>query len=225
MQLTTLAVPTARLVHLGLFPQRFFQNNESIEVLQALRLGGEDLTLLVRIRRRRGGPTEREVERQRRELEERYGLKHFELLSVDRPAREYTVLLRVSMTEGMGQMARRVGADLLPAQPCIITAETGRVSFYSTDAQLRRVRELLDLLGTPYTVERTRRASGPVGPLASLSERQRDLLILAHRLGYFESPAKTDLARIAGIAGISKAAVSKQMRAAQRKLVAGALGP
>src|SRR3972149_10412020 len=59
MQLTTLAVPTARLVHLGLFPQRFFRNNQSIEVLQALRLGGEDLTLLVRIRRRRGGPTGR----------------------------------------------------------------------------------------------------------------------------------------------------------------------
>jgi len=225
MKLTTLSVPTARLAELGMFPARFFRHNASLEVLQAFRLGGDDLTLLVRIHRKGRGPTEREVERQGAELRERYGLRHFELLSSDPQAREYTVLLRVSMTEGMGEMARRVGADLLPAQPCIITAETGRVSFYSTDAQLRRVRELLDLLGMPYTVERTRRASGPVGPLASLSERQRDLLILAHRLGYFESPAKTDLARIAGIAGISKAAVSKQMRAAQRKLVAGALGP
>src|SRR3972149_6384005 len=66
MQLTTLAVPTARLVHLGLFPQRFFRNNESIEVLQALRLGGEDLTLLVRIRRRRGGAAGREGRRRGR---------------------------------------------------------------------------------------------------------------------------------------------------------------
>src|SRR3989304_2774296 len=107
MKLTTLSVPTARLAELGMFPARFFRHNASLEVLQAFRLGGGDLTLLVRIQRKGRGPPEREVERQGAELRERYGLRHFELLSSDPQAREYTVLLRVSMTEGVGGMAHR----------------------------------------------------------------------------------------------------------------------
>jgi hypothetical protein len=222
MKNVTLTLPTDRLLALGLFPERFFRSNESLEVLQAFRLGGNDLTLLVRIRRRGRGPTEREVAAQGAALRKRYGLKHFELLSIDRESREYTVLLRVSMTEGMGEMARQLGADLLPAQPCVVREGECLVSFAATDAQVRRVRELLALLEIPFTVSRARRlVSG--GSLAGLTARQRDLLSLAHRLGYFESPARTDLARIASIAGVTKAAVSKHLRAAQRHVLASAL--
>src|SRR3990172_12379356 len=83
MKLTTLSVPTARLVELGMFPARFFRHNASLEVLQAFRLGGRDLPLLVRIQRKGRGPTEREVERQGAELRGRYGLRPFELLGSD----------------------------------------------------------------------------------------------------------------------------------------------
>src|SRR3989304_2205159 len=60
MKRVTLSVPTVRLMALGLFPPRFFRNNESLEVLQAFHLGGDDLTLLVRVRRRGRGPPEGE---------------------------------------------------------------------------------------------------------------------------------------------------------------------
>ena len=146
MKLVTLSLPTPRLLQLGLFPERFFENNASLELLQAFRLGGDDVTLLVRIQRKRRGPTEAEVARQGAELRERYSLKHFELVGIDRGAREYTVLLRVSMSEGMGEMARRLGADLLPAQPCKVEEDRSLVSFYATDTQLNRVRDLLSLL-------------------------------------------------------------------------------
>ena len=225
MKLTTLSVPTARLAELGMFPARFFRHNASLEVLQAFRLGGDDLTLLVRIQRKGRGPTEREVERQGAELRERYGLRHFELLSSDPQAREYTVLLRVSMTEGMGEMAHRLGADLLPAQPFVVREADTLISFYATDAQVARVRELLSLLGLEYRVVRARRVAKEVqGPLGALTERQRHLLQLAQRLGYFETPARTDLAHIAAIAGVSKAAVSKQLRSAERKILTSLIG-
>jgi len=224
MKLVTISLPTSRILELGLFPPRFFEHNASLEVLQAFHLGGEDLTLLVRIKRKGEGPTEAEIDEQGAELRERYGLKHFELLDIDAEAKEYTVLLRVSMTEGMGEMARRLGADLLPAQPSIISEDRARASFYATEPQIARVRDLLQILDVGYQVERAKRVSGTPGALGLLTARQRDLLQLAHRLGYFDSPARTDLSRLAGIAGVSKAAVSKQLRAAQNKIVSTALG-
>ena len=60
-------------------------------------------------------------------------------------------------------------------------------------------------------------------PLADLTARQRDLLQLAYRLGYFDTPAKVPLERIAGLVGISKAALSKHLRTAERKLLSEAL--
>src|SRR3990172_7318655 len=81
MKLTTLAVPTARLAELGMFPARFFRHHASLEVLQAFRLGGDALTLLVRIHRKGRGPTEREIERQGAELRGRHRLPPLALLN------------------------------------------------------------------------------------------------------------------------------------------------
>lgn len=216
----TISVPTGRLVDLGLVPGRFFVHNESLEVLQAFRLAGEDVTLLVRIRRKVPGPSGGVVDGRAAELRERYGLKHFELIGVDDEALEYTVLLRITMMDGLGELFGGLGADVLPARPFTVEEDVTLVSFYATDSQLRTVRDLLDGLNLPFEVERSRRVSGrEIGESRNLTERQRHLLQLAHRLGYFDSPAKTDLSRLAEIAGVSKTAVSKQLRSAVRKVL------
>lgn len=220
MRRIALSVPTASLVRLGLFPGRFFEHNESLEVTQAFRLAGEDVTLLARIIRKGRGPTMDEVRRREAELKERYGLRHFELLEVNEEATRYTALLRVSLTEGMGEVFGLLGSDLLPARPFAFREERTLVSFYATDSQLQTVRALMEGLGVEYEVERSRRVAGrDLRPLGSLTERQRHLLQLAHRLGYYRSPARTNLAHLAEIAGVSKAAVSKQLRAAERKML------
>lgn len=225
MRIVTLSLPTDRLTGLGLFPGRFFRHNETLEVLQAFRLAGTDITLLVRILRKGRGPSEAGVARQGGALKRRYGLEHFELLGVDDEQREYTVLLRVSMTEGMGEMLRVLGSDLLPTRPFIITEAETLVSFYATDAELAAVRELLSALGLAYEVARSHQVSErDLRPLGNLTERQMHLLRLAHHLGYYKVPARTKLAHLAEIAGVSKAAVSKQLRLAEGKVFSEVLG-
>ncbi|MDX1534841.1 MAG: helix-turn-helix domain-containing protein [Thermoplasmata archaeon] len=222
----TLSLPTAPLVKLGLFPGRFFEHNASLEVLQAFRLAREDITLLTRITRREAGPSTEEVGTRAAELREKYGLGHFELLEVSEGGTGYTALLRVSLTEGMGEVLGLLPSDILPARPFVIEAERTRVSFHATDAQVAGIRGILDGLGLAYAVERSRRVAGTdLQPLGDLTERQRHLLELAHELGYYKSPARTDLARIAEIAGVSKAAVSKQLRAAEGKVFDELFGP
>ncbi len=175
--------------------------------------------------RRGPGPTAGEVQSRGPELRERYGLKHFELLDVNDRATRYTALLRVSMTEGMGEIFRLLGSDILPTRPFRFLRESTLVSFYATESQLRKVRGLMSRLGVTYAVTRSRRVAGiDLQPLGNLTERQKHMLQLAHRLGYYGSPAGTKLAHLAEIAGVSKAAVSKQLRAAERKILDHLLG-
>jgi hypothetical protein len=226
MRRVTLSIPTATLTSMGLFPGRFFEHNESLDVIQAFRLAGEDLTLLAKIMRREPGPTTEEVRGRAAELREKYGLRHFELLEVTERGIGYTALLRVSLTEGLGEVFGLLGTDILPARPFTFRAERTVVSFHTTDAQLRNLRGLMDRLGIQYVVEKSRRVAGTdLQPLWNLTERQRHLLQLAHGLGYYKSPAQTDLARLAEIAGVSRAAVSKQLRAAEGKILDELLGP
>ncbi|MEE9592698.1 MAG: hypothetical protein V3W28_03855, partial [Thermoplasmata archaeon] len=90
MRRVTLSIPTATLTSMGLFPGRFFEHNESLDVIQAFRLAGEDLTLLAKIMRREPGPTTEEVRGRAAELREKYGLRHFELLEVTERGTGYT---------------------------------------------------------------------------------------------------------------------------------------
>jgi predicted DNA binding protein len=101
-----------------------------------------------------------------------------------------------------------------------------RAVLLASETALPRLREILDGLGATYRVQAVRSAPATTWqPLASLTARQKDLLGLAYRLGYYESPAKVSLDRIARLVGISKAGLSKHLRTAERKLLSEALGP
>src|SRR5881296_2766595 len=100
-----------------------------------------------------------------------------------------------------------------------------RVALLASEKVLPALSRLLDDVEAPYRVRAMKSASLEAWqPLASLTQRQRDLLELAYHLGYYASPAKASLRQIAGLVGITRAAVSKHLRAAERKIFAAALG-
>src|SRR3989304_5648842 len=92
-------------------------------------------------------------------------------------------------------------------------------------AALPKSRELLDRFGGRAWLRAVRSApAGTWQPLATLTHRQRELLTLAFRLGYYDTPARGSLSRLGDLVGISRAALSKHLRLAERKLLATALG-
>src|SRR2546427_244704 len=96
---------------------------------------------------------------------------------------------------------------------------------FSVRPQTNALSLFLDDVEAPYRVRAVKSASLEAWqPLASLTQRQRDLLELAYHLGYYATPAKASLRQIAGLVGITRAAVSKHLRAAERKVFAAALG-
>ncbi|HYS70857.1 MAG TPA: helix-turn-helix domain-containing protein [Thermoplasmata archaeon] len=219
MRKVTLRLPTKAAVDLGVVNPRFFRHNESLEVLQAF-AAGDAVTQVVRIRRKDRLPPNAEIERRRGELLGRYALRHFEILERDEARNEVTALLTWKIPKALAAIVDEFGADVVPTEPFVFGPDETAVSFYASDDRLPSVYALLDGLHLEYTVSAVHRSRGERGPLAGLSDRQRTLLELAYRLGYFETPAKTSLAHLAALSGVSRAAVSKTLRRAEARVLA-----
>lgn len=62
-------------------------------------------------------------------------------------------------------------------------------------------------------------ASGAVGRVVDLTDKQVDALRIAHRMGYFEVPRETTAADVADALGIGKTAFLERLHRGQRRLV------
>jgi len=222
MRKVTLRLPTKAATDLGVVNPRFFRNNESLEVLQAF-AAGDAVAQVVRIRRKDRLPPNAEIERRRGELLGRYALRHFEVIDRDEARQVVTALITWKMPKDLAALVREFGGDVVPTEPLVVGRDETVVSFYAAEDRLPAVYGLLGELRIRYRVSSVRRSQGNSGPLAGLTDRQRSLLELAHRLGYFETPARCSLDRLAGILGVSRAAVSKTLRRAEARVLSAAL--
>jgi len=223
MRKVTLRLPTKAATDLGLVNARFFEHNESLEMLHAFAAGGT-VTQVVRIRRKDELPPNEKIERRRGELLGRYALRHFEVLSRDEGRREVTALITWRIPKGLAAIVEEFGADLVPGEPFVVGPQESVVTFYAAEDRLPLVYGMLEDLHIEYKVSAVRPFRGERGPLAGMTERQRSLLELAYRLGYYGTPSRTSLGKLARIAGVSRAAVSKTLRRAEERLLESVLG-
>lgn len=224
MKHVDVVIPIPVLEALGILSGWFFRNNESLEILQSFAVRPHVLALVVRVRR--GGPfkTREAIDREALALARRYRLARFEVMFADRERGEYVAWIEWRVAEPI-RRALAAGAGIVPLRIAREGAESARMSLLVADDVIPRFRELLDRFGGREWLRAVRRApTERWAPLATLTPRQRELLTLAYRLGYYETPAKVSLSRLGRLVGISRAAFSKHLRAAERKVLGTAVG-
>lgn len=224
MKRLELTVPLRLLEDLGILSGRFFRHNDRLEILQSFLVRPKVAAMFVRVRRRGAFKDLPAVARDAHEIARRYRLKRFEVVSADPKQGEYVAWIEWRVPPTLMERLKSGLAEVVPLEISRAGPKEVQVSLLASDGALPRVRGLLTELGTPYRVKSVRAGSASFQPLAGLTARQRDLLGMAYRLGYYESPARVSLARMAAIVGTSKAAVSKHLRAAERKIMAAIIG-
>jgi len=226
MKRVELTVPLPLLEDLGVLSGRFFRHNASVEVLQSFSVRPQVAALFVRVRRAGPFKDPEVVGREARAIARRYRLERFEVLSADPGRGEYVAWIEWRMPSFLREgAAGDLAAGVVPVEIAKAGEREARAVLLASEAALPRLKQVLDDLGAPYRVKAVRAAPAATWqPLADLTARQRDLLALAYRLGYYESPAKVSLDRVASLVGISKAALSKHLRTAERKVLAAAIG-
>jgi hypothetical protein len=99
-----------------------------------------------------------------------------------------------------------------------------KISFLGSAMQVREFLEKMDLAEIRYRVVMLADADfSPISPLNHLTEKQREALIDAYKLGYYEIPRKINSDQLAEKLGIANSTLVEHLRKAERCLVMGVL--
>jgi hypothetical protein len=121
-------------------------------------------------------------------------------------------------TVGWAGLATSTGAHLLP--PFELTPKNWRISVLGTAAQLRRFLTELRDRGIRYRVQTIGDAEfGARSQLGALTARQREVLVAAHRMGYYDVPRRADSTRVAHALNLGKSTTVEHLRKAEKRLI------
>jgi len=110
--------------------------------------------------------------------------------------------------------------------PLGISDEKVKFSFLGSEQQIKDFMEGIDAIGIRYRVVLLTDANfSPTSPLNQLTEKQREVLITAYKLGYYEIPRKITSKELANKLGLVDSTVAEHLRKAEQRLMMQILGP
>ena len=95
-----------------------------------------------------------------------------------------------------------------------------KISFLGSEKQVKNFMEKIDALGIRYRVVLLADANfSPISPLNRLTEKQREVLVAAYTLGYYEIPRKITSEELAKKLGLVDSTVVEHLRKAEQRLM------
>jgi hypothetical protein len=99
-----------------------------------------------------------------------------------------------------------------------------KFSFLGSEVQVKEFMEKIDAIGIRYRVVLLADANfSPTSPLSHLTERQREVLIAAYKLGYYDVPRKISSEELAKKLNLVDSTVVEHLRKAEHRLMANML--
>ena len=131
----------------------------------------------------------------------------------------YTCLMRLKPYSELDAIVKKFDINVIWDTPLRATEEK-RV--YSAIADQENMKKLLSVITLIGDIERTsfhKATYGAHGLLSCLTARQKEILILAKKMGYYEYPRKTKSEDLAQMLGISKASTIEHLRKAEVRIM------
>lgn len=147
-----------------------------------------------------------------------------EILSIlENKGTTYIVLMKLRPYIELDSIVKKFDINAIWDSPLKVT-EDRRI--YSAIADKENIDKLLSAIQFIGKIEKTifqKPSYGIHGLLSSLTARQKEILILAKKMGYYEYPRKINSENLANILGISKAATIEHLRKAEVKIMSNLL--
>jgi len=119
---------------------------------------------------------------------------------------------------------RKLG--VYPVMPFWLKDGKIRMTLLGDNKQVKEILGYLEEMGTHYRIVSLMDAKfSPTSPVSRLTDKQREALILAFRLGYFDTPRKINSEQLAEKLGIVHSTLAVHLRRAERRLLSETLNP
>jgi predicted DNA binding protein len=189
----------------------FMDGIEEIEMIELLRLDlerGEKLGI-VRIRFRPGGS-----------VIANGSLGVMEIVNViEEKENEAVVLVKAKAPPEFEHMAKEFDLDLVWTTPMKVTRDKIVYSFMGDDGSIRKMVQLLKTFGETVKLSVQEASFSGSEMLSSLTPKQRELMLEAKRLGYYNYPRSVSANDLAKAVGLSRSTVVEHLRKAEIRLL------
>jgi len=135
----------------------------------------------------------------------------------------YTCVVQGQAPKEMLGTFQEFDLDLIWGTPMGFSGDTLTLSVIGEDEELRKLMGSIDKIGTVKQIHVQPATFHQDDILASLTGRQREVLIAAQRHGYYDYPRRINSEQLAKRVGVSKATVVEHLRKAEGRLMGSLL--
>jgi predicted DNA binding protein len=193
-----------------LVPNSPFEKAKSGEVLNFLKFDSHEITMILKV----------EYNEPNVNIEDLFGDNLVKAKLLEREGQSYTYFLKVRPVEafhGAPDLKAIGGYFSLPYE---VRDGKVKITFLGNAKQVRNFLKRVEESGVGYKIISLMDARfSPHSPLSRLTEKQRRVLITAHKLGYYDVPRKRNLVHLAERLGFAYSTVDVQLRRAERRLM------
>lgn len=133
--------------------------------------------------------------------------------------RRITAIIKTSVPDVFRGMMKELDLDVIWDVPVIKSVKRVVQSVIGEEKELRRYLEVIKRYGTITNVSFKGISLHEHGMLSDLTEKQREVILTAKRLGYYEYPRKVNSEQVARKLGLAKATVIEHLRKAEKRLL------
>jgi predicted DNA binding protein len=189
-----------------------FQKIESYEILEALKINYEEgiCVDLIQVNLRPGII-----------IDDVKSIDKMEVISVIKSeGNKHTCLAKYFETEENMDKFRETDLDLIQSTPTILAEDKITVTMMGENENLNKFIEMLKRNGaTILNMKITKAAYQKHNILNVLTEKQRNILITAHKHGYYDYPKRINSQQLADKVDIGKATLVQHLRKAEGRLL------
>jgi predicted DNA binding protein len=154
-------------------------------------------------------------------MEEVTYIDKMEILSVLKSENgKHTCLVKHEEPEGSQDAFQEYDLDLIYSQPFIISPDKNTFSVIGEHKNLLRFIELMKMQASKVINMTFKRAAYQRQDILTvLTEKQKEIIIAAHKYGYYDYPKKISSEKLASRVNISKGTMMEHLRKAEGRLL------
>ena len=159
-------------------------------------------------------------------MKEGYSLEDLDLPSpakivsvIQEEGSTYTCVVQVKAPQEMLGLFRQFDLDLIWDTPMGFTSGVVVFTVVGEDEELRKFISIVDEIGEVKEIHVQPATFHNEDVLATLTKRQREVVVAAKRYGYYDYPRRMNAEELAKRVGVSKATVVEHLRKAEGRLL------
>lgn len=146
------------------------------------------------------------------------------LLILKKSGNRYTAMVKGKVPKGkIMSIFKMFDIDVIYTLPYYGTSDLMRISCIGETESINKAKKFMGMLGETNIISVTPATFSDFNLLSVLTEKQKDIMIKAKKLGYYEYPRKVNANDLSEELGISKATTIEHLRKAEMRLISNLL--